>query len=93
MATLTKRMRGGSLTFEIQFYAGGTRKTAKEHYLRVREEDFDRTLCESHPETAGKNAPQTGFPATGKSLPAILPAAQRCKALQELEAPEWSARD
>ncbi len=27
MATLTKRLRGGSLMFEIQFYSGGVRKT------------------------------------------------------------------
>lgn len=54
-------------------WIGHSHKIARDHYLQVREEDFERTLG---PQQQEKKTPKSGFPAVDKNLPAEFPAAE-----------------
>ena len=66
-------------------WIGHSAKVARDHYLQVREEDFERAVGGKAPEIAGKNDGKSGFPAMAKSFPAFSPAAQGCNALHSIE--------
>jgi len=55
-------------------WIGHSRKIAENHYLTVREEDFERAVSGSPVVRAGKNDGKTVFPASEKCLPAFFPA-------------------
>ena len=66
-------------------WIGHSTKIASEHYLQVREEDFERAVGGKAPPIAGKKGEKSGFPATGKKFPAFFPAAQGCSDLHSIE--------
>jgi len=66
-------------------WIGHSVKVARDHYLQVREEDFERAVGEKTPKIAGKNDGKSDFPAMAKSFPAFSPAAQSRNALHSIE--------
>jgi integrase len=61
--------------YEAQ-WIGHSAKVARDHYLKVREEDFERAVGGKAPEIAGKKAGKSSLPAIDKNFPAFFPAAQ-----------------
>ena len=73
-------------------WIGHSAKIAREHYLQVREEDFERAVGGRIPERAGGEGRKSdfpamgdGFPAMGKKSPAFFPAAQGRNTLHSTE--------
>ena len=66
-------------------WIGHSVKVARDHYLQVREEDFERAVGEKTLEKAGKKAGKNSVPATKKSFPAFFPAAQDRNSLHNIE--------
>jgi len=65
-------------------WIGHSVRVARDHYLQVREEDFERAVG-GKPPIAGENGGKSGFPAMGKKSPVFFPAAQDCNALHSIE--------
>jgi len=65
-------------------WIGHSARVARDHYLQVREEDFERAVG-GKPPIAGEKVRKSGFPAMGKKSPAFFPAAQDCNALHNIE--------
>ena len=59
-------------------WIGHSVKVARDHYLQVREEDFERAVGEKTPKIAGKNDGKGDFPA-------FSPVAQSRNALHSIE--------
>lgn len=57
-------------------WIGHSTKIARDHYLQVREEDFERAVGGFAPKQQEKNTRKRGFPAVDKNLPAVFPAAR-----------------
>lgn len=66
-------------------WIGHSSKIAKEHYLQVREVDFERAVGVKPSAIAGRNAMENGFPAMSQTLPAFLPAESAGMDLHHLE--------
>jgi len=66
-------------------WIGHSTKIARDHYLQVREEDFERAVGGKTPEIAGKKCGKSDFPAMDKKFPAIFPAAWGSNASQCIE--------
>ena len=66
-------------------WIGHSTKVARDHYLEVREEDFERAVGGRTPEKGGKNGGKNDFPPMHEKFPPFFPPAQACTPCTALE--------